>query len=93
MTNLFTVEKKITANKDISPRFAKNFVSDIANIKSNIYFVIEDKDINAKSILGIISINIKNGNKFNVVVCNPLSQEEADDDMNKVIELLLGEEK
>ena len=53
----------------------------------------EDKGINAKSILGIISINIKNGNKFNVVACNPLSQEEADDDMNKVIELLLGEEK
>ena len=93
MTNLFTVEKKITANKDISPRFAKNFVSDIANIKSNIYFVVEDNGINAKSILGIISINIKNGNKFNVVVCNPLSQEEADDDMNKVIELLLGEKK
>ena len=90
---MFTVEKKITANKDISPRFAKNFVSDIANIKSNIYFVVEYKGINAKSILGIISINIKNGNKFNVVVCNPLSQEEADDDMNNVIELLLGDEK
>ena len=57
---MFMTKRTITANKDITPRFAKNFVAEVAHIKSNLYFIVGDREINAKSILGIISINIMN---------------------------------
>ena len=88
---MFTVKRTITVNKDITPRFAKNFVANTTNVKSNLYFVVGDREINAKSILGIISINIKNGDKFDVCVNNSISQECTENDMNKVIELLMGD--
>ena len=88
---MFTAKRTITANKDITPRFAKNFVAEVTHIKSNLYFVVGDREINAKSILGIISVNIKNGDKFEVCVNNSISQECAENDMNKVIELLMGD--
>lgn len=88
---MFTIKKTITANKDISPRFAKNFVAGITHLKSNVYFIMDNREINAKSILGIISINIMNGDTFDVCVDSPISQECAENDMNTVIEILMGD--
>lgn len=88
---MFTIKKTITASKDISPRFAKNFVAEITHLKSNVYFIMDNREINAKSILGIISINIMNGDTFNVVVDSLISQEYAENDMNTVIEILMGD--
>ena len=88
---MFTAKRTITANKDITPRFIKNFVANITNIKSNLYFVVDGREINAKSILGIISVNIKNGDEFEVYINNSISQEYAENDMNKVIERLMGD--
>lgn len=91
MSNMFTTKRTITANKDIAPRFAKNFVAKITHIKSNVYFIMENREINAKSILGIISINIMNGDRFDVCIDSSISQECAENDMDKVIELLMGD--
>lgn len=88
---MFTVKRTITVNKDITPRFAKNFVAEVTHIKSNLYFIVGGREINAKSILGIISINIMNGDKFDVCVDSSVSQECAENDMDKVIELLMGD--
>lgn len=88
---MFTIKKTITASKDISPRFAKNFVAEITHLKSNVYFIMDNREINVKSILGIISINIMNGDIFDIVVDNPISQEYAENDMNTVIEILMGD--
>lgn len=88
---MFTVKRTITVNKDITPRFAKNFVAKVTHIKSNLYFVVGDREINAKSILGIISINIMNGDEFDICIDSSVSQECAENDMNKVIEMLMGD--
>lgn len=88
---MFTAKRTITANKDITPRFAKNFVAEVTHIKSNLYFIVGDREINAKSILGIISINIMIDDKFDVCVDSSVSQECAENDMDKVIELLMGD--
>ena len=88
---MFTVKKTITTKEDISPRFAKNFVAEITHLKSNVYFIMDNREINAKSILGIISINIMRGNIFDVCVDNSISQECAEKDMNTVIEILMGD--
>lgn len=88
---MFTAKRTITANKDITPRFTKNFVAKVTHIKSNVYFIMGNREINAKSILGIISINIMNGDRFDVCIDNPVSQECAENDMDKVIELLMGD--
>lgn len=88
---MFTIKKTITANKDISPRFAKNFVAEITHLKSNVYFIMDNREINAKSILGIVSINIMSGDTFDIVVHSPISQECVENDMNTVIEILMGD--
>lgn len=88
---MFMTKRTITANKDITPRFAKNFVAEVAHIKSNLYFIVGDREINAKSILGIISINIMNGDEFDICVDSSVSQECAENDINKVIKLLMGD--
>lgn len=88
---MFTAKRTITANKDITPRLAKNLVAEVTHIKSNVYFIIGNREINAKSILGIISINIMNGDEFDVCVDSPISQECADNDINKIIKLLMGD--
>lgn len=88
---MFTAKKTITANKDIAPRFAKNFVAEITHLKSNVYFIMENREINAKSILGIISINIMNGDRFDVCIDSSVSQECAENDMDKAIKLLMGD--
>lgn len=88
---MFTTKKTIIANKDITPRFIKNFVAKITHIKSNVYFIMGNREINAKSILGIISINIMNGDKFDICIDSSVSQECAENDMDKVIELLMGD--
>lgn len=88
---MFTAKRTITANKDIASRFAKNFVAKITHIKSNVYFIMGNREINAKSILGIISINIMNGDKFDICIDSSVSQECAENDMDKVIELLMGD--
>lgn len=88
---MFMIKRTITANKDITPRFAKNFVAEVVHIKSNVYFIMGNREINAKSILGIISINIMNGDKFDICIDSSVSQECAENDMDKVIEMLMGD--
>lgn len=88
---MFTIKKTTKVNKDICPRFAKNFVAEITHLKSNVYFIMDNREINAKSILGLISINIMNGNTFDIRVDNSISQKCAENDINTVIEILMGD--
>ena len=41
--------------------------------------------------LAFISINIMNGDKFDICIDSSISQECAENDMDKVIELLMGD--
>lgn len=87
---MYTCVKTIVANKDISPRVAMNFVANLVKVKSSVYFALKDREINAKSVLGIISINIKNGDEFTITTRSVISQLDAENDINQVVEFLNG---
>lgn len=86
--------KTIVAPFDFTTRFVKNFVTEATSIKSNLYFLVSgdsDRRINAKSILGLISANIKQGYEVEVFVYGN-SQEQVDKDLQKVYDLIVGDE-
>lgn len=86
--------KTIIAPFDFSTRFIKNFVSEITSIQSSVYFLVHNDDnrkINAKSILGLISSNIKQGYEVDIFAYGS-SQEQIDKDLQKVCDLIVGDE-
>ena len=63
--NTFTIQ----INNDINSREAVGLSQTLSPIKSEIYLHIEDRKVNAKSILGLLSLNIKKGDilSFDVI--------------------------
>lgn len=55
--NTFTIQ----INNDINSREAVGLSQALSPIKSEIYLHIEDRRVNAKSILGLLSLNIRKG--------------------------------
>ncbi len=52
---------KINSERAINSRQASNFVYNISALHSDIWITKNDRRINAKSILGVLSINIQKG--------------------------------
>ena len=52
---------KINSERDINSRQASNFVYNSSALHSDIWITKSDRRINAKSILGVLSINIQKG--------------------------------
>lgn len=52
---------KINSERTINSRQASNFVYNVSALHSNIWITKNDRRINAKSILGVLSINIQKG--------------------------------
>ena len=59
-------------------------VQEASKYESNIYFEVDDKRINAKSIMGIMAFNPSNGMKVNIVA-NGEDEAEALDAMEKFL--------
>ena len=75
--------KSIAVNKDINGRQAANFVHTITSKPYNIWFKVNDKQVNAKSILGLLSADIRKGDIKRIEIdCN--EQLELDD-IEKII--------
>ena len=71
-----------------SSRFIKNLVNQLSNIKSNPYFITLDRKISAKSLVGMLSSQIKYGETIRVVVYNKFSQEIANEDLEYILNLI-----
>lgn len=52
---------KINSERTINSRQASNFVYNVSALHSDIWITKNDRRINAKSILGVLSINIQKG--------------------------------
>ena len=72
------INKEITINKDINGRQAANFVHAVTSKPYNIWFKNKNKEINAKSILGLLSADIHKGDRI-VVEIDCDEQLELDD--------------
>lgn len=90
---MFLSEKVISAPCGFTPRFVTDFVQSIVAMKSHPYISTLDKNINAKSILGLLSANIKTGDSICVQVVNNCSKKQAEEDLSYILKLILGDDK
>ena len=56
---MFSSSKSITSLHDFDKRFVENFVYESKNVKSDVYITTIDRRVNAKSVLGLLSLSIK----------------------------------
>ena len=85
---MFSAETNTKITKDFSSRFIKNLVNQLLNIKSNPYFITLDRKILAKSLVGMLSAEIKYGDTIRVVVYSEISQEVANEDLEYILNLI-----
>lgn len=85
-------EKSIVSPVDFGSRFVQNFVYKIMNMQSNPYIVTLDKNVNAKSILGLLSANIRKGDTIRIQVMNNYDLGQAESDLEYIINLICGED-
>ena len=85
MSNLNIVEETITFPYDLLGRKAHPLVYKIGNFKSNIYFsTIDNSPINAKSLLGLLSIHIQKGTLVRIA-CHCENKDTAESDFKFVL--------
>ena len=85
---MFSSSKSITVNYDFNKRFVSNLVELLNKINSNINIANIDRRVNAKSVLGLLSLSIKQDDVIRIDVLPSESVEKAQEDLHKVLELL-----
>ena len=71
MNELNTIKSQTTILNDITGRRAANVVHSVTSKPYNIWIVTKDKQVNAKSILGLLSADIRKGDVVTIVIdCN-----------------------
>ena len=88
MDNMFIAEATMTAPVDFGSRFVGNFTQNIIALRSSPYISTIEKNINAKSILGLLSADIKQGNDICIQTVDNYNQEQADKDLEYIIGLI-----
>lgn len=58
----------IQANKDLLSRAAANIAQDLKTIESSIYFRSFGRQANAKSLVGLLTLGIRQGESFEVFI-------------------------
>jgi phosphotransferase system HPr-like phosphotransfer protein len=89
---MYISEKTIISPCDFESRFVRNLAQNIVDMKSTPYIATMDKTINAKSILGMLSADIKKDDNICIQVIHNGSQEQADNDLSYIMELICGVE-
>ena len=85
---LVDISPTLVCTKDFSERFVKNLVNENSKLKSITYIEkVGGRVANAKSILGILSLNIKIGDEIKVI-CNHPDLIQAEADGKKILELI-----
>lgn len=88
---MFVSQRTILSPYDFTSKTTSRFVSGILTIKSALYIATSDKNVSAKSILGLLVADIKKGDAICVQSSNNQSQEQADDDLKMVLKTLQGD--
>jgi phosphotransferase system HPr (HPr) family protein len=61
------IEHTITVGPSFESKVVAELVQKATQFKSHVSLVLEEKTANAKSIMGIISLNLQNGNTVSIV--------------------------
>ena len=71
---------------DFNIRVAQNFISKINNFKSEIY-LIKERQINARSLVGILSLCLNKGDR----ICVRVIGDSAKSDLEQIVNILIGD--
>lgn len=82
-----SLNKEFIINRTFDSRYVKNFINKVVAIKSDVYFAKDDRKINAKSIIGLLSLGLSMGDKIAIYVSGS-NKDLLKSDMSKVIEIL-----
>ena len=85
---MFSSSKSITINYDFNKRFVSNLVELLNKINSNINIANIDRRVNAKSVLGLLSLSIKQDDVIRIDVLSSESTEKSQEDLHKVLKIL-----
>lgn len=85
---MFSSSKSITSPHNFDKRFVENFVYELKNVKSDVYITTIDRRVNAKSVLGLLSLSVKQDDVIRIDILSSESVEKAQDDLHKVLEIL-----
>lgn len=85
---MFVTSKTISAPCDFNSKFVANFVSTIVAMKSAPYISTFDKNINAKSILGLLSADIKKGDNIRIQCVDNYDKQRTKDDLDIILNLM-----
>lgn len=85
---MFSSSKSITSPHNFDKRFTNNFVELLNKINSDINIANIGRRVNAKSILGLLSLAIKKDDVIRIDCISNISTEKAQEDLHKVLEIL-----
>ena len=85
------VSDTIKCSKDFNERNVQNFVAETEKLNSLIYLETKkgERRINGKSILGILSLKLKNGDEFKIILFNTF-EEELKPELDKILDVIKG---
>ena len=89
--DIYFAETTITAPVNFTSRFVGNFTQGIVTLKSTPYISTTDKNVNAKSVLGLLSADIRKGNILKIQTMNSHSCEQSKLDLEIVTKLIKNE--
>jgi len=90
---MFSSSKSIIFNRsfdnyDYEKKFMSNFVFALSKINSDISISNIDRRVNAKSVLGLLSLAIKKDDVIRIDCFSSESVEKAQEDLHKVLEMI-----
>lgn len=84
---------KVTSESGIHARLATSLVNEVVKYDSEISISVNGKKVDFKSIMGVMSLGIYNGETI-TIDCNGIDENEAMDGItNCIFELRVGQEK
>lgn len=78
---MFIAGKILSIPCDLNSKAVVYLTQSVKNFHSTPYVVTLDRNINAQSILGLLSANIKRGDSIRIQTVSNRSQEEAENDL------------
>lgn len=85
---MFSSSKSIVTLHNFDKRFVENFVYELKNVKSDVYITTIDRRVNAKSVLGLLSLSIRKDDVIRIDCLSSESVEKTQDDLHKVLEMI-----
>ena len=85
------ISEMIICGKDFNERNVQNFVVETEKLNSLIYIQTnkDERRINGKSILGILSLKLKKGDEFKIILFNCF-EEEMQPELDKILDVIKG---